>query len=132
MMLQTGNKGLTLIEVLLAVSILGIGLVSVLRAYAGSITTLEAGQFTIDGASLAKQKMAEVEQAIMEEEDIPKGRESGVFEPPFEEFLWEWDIKPSETKDLYTLSLVVSHQYNLRKFFLKTYVVDKESEEKEK
>ncbi len=131
MILRTGNKGLTLIEVLIAVSILGIGIVSVLQAYASSITTLEAGQFTIDGSSLAKQKMAEVEQAIMEEEEVPKGGERGIFNPPFEEFSWEWTISPSEMEDLYALDLTVSSKNNPRTFTLKTYVVDKETDEEE-
>lgn len=122
------EKGLTLIEVLLAVSILAVGIVGVLRAYAGSVAVLEAGQYSIDAVSLLKQKMGEVEQMILGQEEIPQGSERGEFEGASEDFLWEWEIGQTGTEGLHELTLTVSHKHNPRTFSLKTYVVDKKEE----
>ena len=125
------NKGLSLVEVLLAVSILAFGIVGVLRGYASSIVTLEAGQFNIDAVSLLKQKMAEIEIMIGEKEKISQESGHGHFEGVFEDFLWKWEIKPTGTEDHNMLTLVVSHKYNPRTFSLETYVADKKTEEEE-
>ena len=124
-------SGLTLIEVLMAVSVLAIGTVGVLSAYAGSISVLEAGQYSIDGVHLVKQKMADVEQMLLEEEKIIQKGDSGTFKNAFSDFSWKWEIKPTETEGLNTLTLVVSNQYNPRKFSLSIYVLDAEEEEEE-
>ena len=130
MTLRIGNKGLTLIEVLIAVSILGLGIVSVLRAYAGSIAALEAGQMTLDATGLAKQKMAEVEQMIAQEEKNPTTSGEGVFDEPFEGYGWRWEREPSATQGLDLLRLTVSYQNDPRTIVLQTYVADKEFEKK--
>jgi prepilin-type N-terminal cleavage/methylation domain-containing protein len=123
------EKGLTLVEVLLAVSILAMGIVGVLRGYASSIATLEAGQYTIDAVNLLRMKAAEVEILISEKEGISQESGSGSFEAPFEDFLWEWAIRPAGEEDLYLLSMNVSSNYNPREFSLTTYVADKKKEE---
>ena len=127
----SAQKGLTLIEVLLAVSILGLGIVGVLRGYASSIVTLETGQYNIDAVGLLKMKMAEVEIMVREKDGISPGSERGPFAAPYQNFLWEWDIQPTEVEDLYALSMVVSSDFNPRTFSLTTYVADKKTEEEE-
>ncbi len=119
------QKGLTLIEVLLAVAILGIGIVGVLRAYAGSISALETGQYSIDAFNLMKQKIADVEQMVLEDDTMPLKGDSGADE----DFLWEWKINSTNTEKLNELILIVSHKNNPRTFSLKTYVVEKQEEE---
>ena len=125
MILKIGNnKGLTLIEVIMAVVILAIGTMGVLRAYAGSISTLEIGQFNIEAVILLKQTLADVEQDILEQEELPKGDQGTV-----NDFRWEWDISSTSTDDLNKLTVTVSHEYNPRIFVINTYVVDKKEEE---
>lgn len=123
------QNGLTLVEVLLAVAIMAIGIISVLRGYANALATLEAGQFTIDATNLTKNKMAEIELALMEEEELPTAGEAGNFEDPFDDFMWKWTIEPLETDGLHRLALTVSHQNNPRTMELLTYVADKERPE---
>lgn len=125
------KKGLTLIEVLLAVSILAMGITGVLRGYASSIATLEVAQYNIDAVNLLKEKMADVEIMIREKEEISPASAQGVFEDPFQDFLWEWSIKPAQEEGLYALALTVSSEFNPREFSLTTYVVDKKAEEDE-
>lgn len=118
------KKGFTLIEVMTAVVILAIGIVGVLQAYAGSIATLEVGQFNINAVNLLKQKMSDIEQIILEQEEPPKS-DSGTDG----DFLWKWDIMSTGTEGLNALTLSVSHLYNPRTFELNTYVVEKQEEE---
>lgn len=125
MILQIGNnKGLTLIEVMTAVVILAIGTMGVLRAYAGSISTLEIGQFNIDAVNLLKETLSDVEQVILEQEELPISDQGTV-----NDFRWEWDITSTSTDDLNKLTVTVSHEYNPRIFVINTYVVDKKEEE---
>jgi hypothetical protein len=114
---------------MLAVSILAIGIIGVLRAYAGSVATLEMGQFNIDAVNLLKQKMADVQQMLLEQGPEISKSDNGHFEGLFQDFLWSWEIKPTETDDLNELELTVFHSSNPRKFSVKTYVVEPLEEE---
>jgi len=123
--------GFSLLEVLLAMSILSMGLVGVLRAYAGSIEVLEAGQYTIEMNNLLRIKMAEIEQDILENEKL-SGAASGKFEGFFEDFQWRWNVKPvvlEEREGLNEVTLTVSHVDISRTASLVTYYVEKEKEE---
>lgn len=121
------EKGLTLIEVLLAVAIMAIGIIGVLQAYSSAIATLEVGQFSIDAVGVIKERMADIEQMILEDGESASEGDSGSSG----EFLWEWNINSTETEALNELTLTVSHNYNPRTFIVKTYVVDKLDEEEE-
>jgi prepilin-type N-terminal cleavage/methylation domain-containing protein len=125
----SAQYGLTLVEVLTAVVILGIGIISVLRAYGRSIEALEAGQGTINGANLVKEKMIEVEQEFLQTDKFTKTSDAGAFDEPHQDYVWEWDLDATETKNLHALSLKVSRQDDPRTFELRTYVVEKETEE---
>lgn len=125
------NKGLTLIEILLAVSILGVGLVGVSRGYGSAIVTLEAGQFNIDAVNLLREKMGEIEVELAEKEEITQESRQGSFEGFFEDFLWKYEIKSIGTEDLNLLTVEVSHKINPRKYALNTYVANKKSEEED-
>jgi len=116
--------GFTLIEVMMAVVILAIGIVGVLQAYAGSISTLEVGQFNINAVNLLKKKMSDIEQIILEDENPSKSDKGAEGD-----FIWEWNITSTGTEGLNELTLVVSHLYNPRTFELITYVVEKQEEE---
>lgn len=71
----TATKGFTLIEVLMAVSLLAVGMVGVLRAYSTSVTAMEIAQYNIDAACLLKAVMGEVE-----EKSIAAGTAAGITE----------------------------------------------------
>ena len=122
------KRGFTLIEIMLAITILTIGIIGVLRAYIISVNTLEAGQNSIDAVCLLKEKMAEIEQVVMEEGGISPGTSSGKFEDEFEGFRWELEVKPGPIKSLNEVALVVSHVNQPRKFSLVTYAENKISE----
>ncbi|OGX38869.1 MAG: hypothetical protein A3C36_00910 [Omnitrophica WOR_2 bacterium RIFCSPHIGHO2_02_FULL_52_10] len=126
---MTTERGLTLIEVMLAVSVLSIGIVGVLRAYASSVATLESGQYNIDAVNLLKRKMADVQQNLLEQGTEASKSDSGNFEGIYQDFLWSWEIRPTDTDHLNELELAVSHNFNPRKISVITYVVDPPEEE---
>ncbi len=109
---------------MMAVVILAIGTMGVLQAYAGSISTLEIGQLNIEAVNLLKETLADVEQVILEQEELPISDQGTV-----NDFLWKWDITSTSTDDLSKLTVTVSHEYNPRIFVINTYVVDKKEEE---
>ena len=110
------KKGLTLIEILITVSILAIGIIGVLQAFAGSLAALEVGQNNISAVNVMKQKISDVEGMLLEQKELPSGSESGIIN----DFKWQWEIKPTGTEYLNELTLMVSHAYNPRTFLLKS------------
>jgi len=128
---QFNQKGLTLVEVMLAVSILAIGLVGVLQAYAGSITTLEIGQYSIDANRLLRQKISELQREFVEQGDVTLGAASGEFDGDWSDFLWRWEVLPTDIDDLNELIVIVSHKNRSRAFSVKTYVIGQKKEKDE-
>ena len=121
---ETGsNKGFTLVEVLLAVSILSIGIVGVLRGYATSINALGIAQESANAVCLLKEKMLEIEQIALEQKGIETGRSSGEFKDDGQEgYSWTLESKPAAIADLNEVIITVSHKESPRKFSLVTYV----------
>jgi Tfp pilus assembly protein PilE len=124
-------RAFTLVEIMLAVTILSLGIVGILRAYATSINVLEIGQDNIDAVTMLKEKMAEIEQKFLEEGTLLPGTSSGVFDGEFEGYQWEWEIKPSTLENLSEVILIVSSKDKPRKFSLQTYMVNVEKKEEE-
>ena len=125
----TAKQGLSLVEVLLAVSILAMGIVAVLQGYARSITAMEAGQYNIQAVNLLKTKMAEAELSLNEKEEITPGSENGLFEGPFHDFVWDKNVSATDEEHLYKLVLTVSSAEDPRAFSLTTYVADRVEDE---
>ena len=91
------GKGFTLIEVLLAVSILTVGLVGVLRVYATSTNAMEKIQYDMDSVFLLKIAMGQIEEKAIIQGDIVPVVSSGEFTSADEEHLgmkrlgrWSW------------------------------------------
>ena len=100
-------RGVTLVEVLLAVVILSVGLVGVLRAYAASIGALEISREMVTTVGLLKEKMADVEQAMIEQGGVSAGSSSGQFEGEFEGYNWAWEATTGAQDGLCELDLTV-------------------------
>lgn len=97
----SGNKGFSLLEIMVAVAILATSMV-VLMALQGS-TLLASGRAErlSQATYLARQKMVETEIEI--EEDLAKNKfpeqeveKAGQFEEPFEDFRWKYTLKKVE------------------------------------
>ena len=133
------EKAFTLIEVMLTITILAVGIIGVLRAYAVSINVMKIGQYSIDSLCLLKQKIAEIEQEAIEKETLLPGVDGGRFKGRYKDFEWKSQVKelyfldiqteeegePIELKpDLNEVKVTVTNEHAMpvRKFSLVTYV----------
>lgn len=116
----TGRGGFTFIEVLLAISILSIGMVGVLRAYSTSVNAMEIAQYNIDAACLLEAVMGGVEEQFISQRGLPEGRSEAVSGAYSDIKIdttrpgrWQWDIEVRTTglqafKTIATAALPVS------------------------
>ncbi len=78
---RTGSKsqgaGFTLIEILIAVSILAIGTVGILRSYTMSVTAMERARRNIDAAYSLKTVMGDIEEKCITQGGAAAGSASG-------------------------------------------------------
>jgi len=130
-MSKIGNnlRSFTLVEVMLAVVILGLGMSGVLRSYFSLIDGFRVARDYTDSAFLAKEKMSEFEQQALENSGVVLGKGSGFFSADFDNFKWEEDCSSLGVGGLDTLELSV---FNInsksgRQIKLVTYVKDKET-----
>ena len=89
-MLLTGNKrSFTIIEVLVAVTILSVSMVGVIAAYVTLMNGINASTFTIEASNLLKTKMADIEKEAIENLGLPAGTKNGFFGESAPGFRWE-------------------------------------------
>lgn len=71
------RRGFTLLETLMAISILAVGTVSVLRAYSTSVSAIERAQYNIDAGCLLKSVMGLIEEKAITGKGTSPGESSG-------------------------------------------------------
>lgn len=120
----TGNKGFTLVEVLVAVVIFAVGIVAVSRAYVTSVGALGIGRESAQALCLLKQKMSELEFSAIEDDGLATGVSSGVFDGDDAAYEWIYEVKSAGSK-LNELGLEVRKTGSQRRFTLATYVDEK-------
>ncbi len=98
------RSGFTLIEVLMAVSILAIGTVGVLRAYSSAITAMEIAQYNADALCLLEGTMGDVRETSIAQKGTKAGTSSGEFASSGAVKIdttrsgkWLWDKEISDT-----------------------------------
>ncbi|MDD5422531.1 MAG: prepilin-type N-terminal cleavage/methylation domain-containing protein [Candidatus Omnitrophica bacterium] len=135
MMSRIGSKhGFTLIEVMIAVSILAVGIIGILHAYVAAINGFSAGRAGIDAAFLLKEKIGDVEKDMLEKKDMLPGACEGEFGESKNGFRWRLEIKPvdfgvEELKDCLneaTLTVSNGRTNQSRSFSVTTYMESNE------
>jgi general secretion pathway protein I len=118
------KKGFTLLEVMVALSIIAIVLVSVYKLHAQTVSMNNEVRFYVTAPMLAQIKMAEIESESLE--DI--GDDSGDYGDEFPDYRWNIVIDDVEStalgniaKDLKKIDLIISlnndeFTYNLRAY----------------
>jgi len=86
---QTRRQAFTLIEVMLAILILGIGLVVLVNSTSRCLAVVKSARLYED----ARHLLARVELEFpIDREEFSEGRESGTFDGRFGEYRWEREI----------------------------------------
>jgi len=80
------NPGFTLIEVVVALAILGIGLVVIIELFGGGLRLGRVSQEYTKASGYARMKMEEINLASALEEGIQKGEFDG-------QFRWQVEVK---------------------------------------
>ena len=118
------QRGFTLLEIMVALSIIAIVLVSVYRMHAQTVSMNNEVRFYATAPMLAQIKMAEIESESMED----MGEDSGDFGDKFPDYRWNIVIDDVEStalenmaKDLKKIDLLISSNndefvYNLRAY----------------
>jgi prepilin-type N-terminal cleavage/methylation domain-containing protein len=104
------RNAFTLMEVVVAVIIVGMTSVATLSAFAAELRTAETSRSALEAASLAENRIAIAE--VLPAEDLlslPDSSKSGRFEPPFEHYAWTTTVKPVvNEKDLFGVTVNVT------------------------
>lgn len=120
-------KGFTLLEVLLALALLGSSLVLLANAWLGSFARLDKTQMSFEVASLLDRKMVEIDRLYRGKSlDEIKDEDAGDFGEEFPQYSWTMKSRKLEMPDLAILMAsennsfppeVVSAFRNLREAF---------------
>lgn len=85
----TSRDAFTLMEVVVAIIIVGMTAVATLSAFATELRTADISRSALEAASLAESRLALLEVTPAEEIlTLPDTSKSGQFEPPFEHYKW--------------------------------------------
>ena len=122
MISRTGKSGLTLLEALLAVAVIGFGLAGIIRGYALTLGALRTSQENIRATFLLKEKMTDLERLALDEGGITPGILTGEFEGDDADFAWNAETSPSGPCGLSTVTLTVERAGRERKHSLVTYL----------
>lgn len=97
------NQGFTLLEVMVALTIVSITLIAVLGLTQRNILINEKLQQMTRATFLAKQKMAEIENSVQHTMD----QNQGVFQDPNQNFRWRAVYTPTQISGIEQIDLSV-------------------------
>ena len=83
------DRAFTVIEVLVAATILSVGIIGVIGAYMTLMNGISTSSFTIEASSLLEEKMADAQRESIENLGLPAGTKNGVFGESAPGFRWE-------------------------------------------
>jgi len=110
------RRGLTLLEVIVAMTVLAVGIVGVVGAAAACLRGSEAAAAYSRAALLAEQVAAEYARQEM----LEPGAEHGAFDELASGYAWEAQVASADDEGLYPLRVTVSWEHGLRRYTLET------------
>ncbi|MBI5118602.1 type II secretion system minor pseudopilin GspI [Candidatus Poribacteria bacterium] len=105
MMTRHSNTGFTLLEVMVALSIVAVALVTLLGTHMMSLDLARKNKEQTLTALLARQKM---EEALTTSFDT-LAEDSGDFAPAHPEYKWELEVEKAETENLKKVKIIIKH-----------------------
>lgn len=100
---MSDRRGFSMIEMMVAMTILGIGVAAVIYSLGGSLKAQRRVVQREAAVDLLRMKMAEYSAT-----DRQLEAHSGGFDPPFEEYGWTVEVTPTELEGLYRLDVEVT------------------------
>lgn len=123
--LKSGDKGFTLLEVMVAMSIIAIAMMAVLNSQSQSVSLASEAKFSTTAALLAQSKMAEISRG----NPLDWTSDSGDFGEEFPGYTWEAraenaaaDLPENVFKHLKQMNVTISwgeegvYKYHLRAY----------------
>ena len=101
--IRNAKSGMTLLEVVVAMSVLAIGIAGVLHAFSSSIKTSKAAEFYTVATMLAQQVASELERRP----DVSAGELSGTFEETARSYTWQADVGQASAEGLLPVRVTV-------------------------
>ena len=103
------KKGFTLIELMVAITILGLGLTVVLEDISGGTTLGHNAHRTSEAILLADWKINQVQIEGFPPIDVREG----AFEDPYDDYTWVTDVRPTDDDNLRELHVRVEWREGL-------------------
>lgn len=110
-MTQMTEKGFTLMEVMVAMAILAIALVSVFQLQSQSISMATDSRFLTTASLLAQSKMAEIET----QSPLSNKTENGDFGPDYPQYAWQLMIGDTRLPQFKKIEVTVTNKLFLRR-----------------
>ncbi len=120
-MKQAGGKGFTLMEVMVAMAILAIALVSIFQLQSQSISMATDSRFLTTAALLAQSKMVEVET----QSTLSNKTESGDFGPDYPQYTWQLLIDDTQLLQFKKIEVTVTNKLFLTRGIYKLVLYKK-------
>lgn len=102
---RSRQSGFTLVEVIVATTILAIGLLAVLTAFSLAARVAGASNADTKIAFLAQQKFSEIE--TKDPQRLSRGTTSGTFSPNDPDYLWQLTIHPPNAQHVTQVDLTI-------------------------
>ncbi|HNQ66416.1 MAG TPA: type II secretion system minor pseudopilin GspI [Smithella sp.] len=110
-MTRMTEKGFTLMEVMVAMAILAIALVSIFQLQSQSISMATDSRFMTTAALLAQSKMVEVET----QSPLSNKTENGDFGPDYPQYAWQLIIGDTQLPQFKKIEVTVTNKLFLRR-----------------
>ena len=104
-------EGFTLMEVMIAITILAIALVSIFQLQSQSISMSTDSRFMTTAALLAQSKMVEIETAST----LSNKNDDGDFGPDYSQYTWHLEIGDTQLLQFKKIEVTVTNKLFIRR-----------------